>query len=230
MRRTAAARTRRRSRASSSSSAACSTPDERSRRTSARTTASAKRSRPPATTPSLPRTRMPPDRQRPGSARRRGTSSVDFPPTTGARSSITSSGSMRRSPEGRGAWSFTIAVATIATLTSVMLFSPAMIAHAQSVAQSVRTAPDTMGFYKALDLESSGNYQQAAPLFREAIGTTLRVQALLGLERAYAELGHPDSLLAPLDTLIAAYPHEPTFRTVQLRTLQTLGKSVEERQ
>ena len=111
-----------------------------------------------------------------------------------------------------------------------MPFSPAMIAHAQSVAQSVRTAPDTMGFYKALDLESSGNYQQAAPLFREAIGTTLRVQALLGLERAYAELGHPDSLLAPLDTLIAAYPHEPTFRTVQLRTLQTLGKSVEERQ
>ena len=107
---------------------------------------------------------------------------------------------------------------------------PAVAAGAQDAAQTVRTAPDTMVFYKALDLESSGSYQQAVPLFRQAIATPLRVEALLGLERAYAELGRTDSLVAPLDSLIAGYPHEATFRTVQLRTLQTLGRSLEERQ
>lgn len=103
-------------------------------------------------------------------------------------------------------------------------------ASAQGVADATRIAPDTMSFYKALDLESSGNYQQAAPLFRKALGTQLRVEALLGLERAYSELGRVDSLLPPVDTLIAAYPHEATYRTVQLRTLQTLGRGAEERQ
>jgi thioredoxin-like negative regulator of GroEL len=84
-----------------------------------------------------------------------------------------------------------------------------------------------MAFYKALDLEAAGKYREAAPLFRSALHTSAGVNALLGLERAYAELGWSDSLLKPLDTLIASAPAEETYRTVQLRTLQSLGREAE---
>jgi len=86
---------------------------------------------------------------------------------------------------------------------------------------------DTMMFYRALDLEAAGKYRDAAPLFRAALRTPTVVNALLGLERVYAELGWSDSLVAPLDTLIAANPREETYRTVQLRTLQSLGKDAD---
>src|SRR6478735_8446134 len=86
---------------------------------------------------------------------------------------------------------------------------------------------DTTSFYKALELESAGKYKEAAPLFRTALNTSSAVNALLGLERVYAELGWSDSLLAPLDTLIGANPKGETYRTVQLRTLQSLGKDAQ---
>jgi len=89
----------------------------------------------------------------------------------------------------------------------------------------VAQAPaDTMSFYKALDLEANGKYKDAVPLFREALHTSAAVNALLGLERVYAELGWSDSLLVPVASLIAANPREETYRTVQLRTLESLGK------
>jgi thioredoxin-like negative regulator of GroEL len=97
---------------------------------------------------------------------------------------------------------------------SVALSFPIVV---QSQAQ--QPAADTMAFYKALDLEASGKYKEAVPLFRAALHTSAGVNALLGLERVYAELGWADSLVAPLDTLIAADPKEETYRTVQLRTL-----------
>jgi len=84
-----------------------------------------------------------------------------------------------------------------------------------------------MAFYKALDLEAAGKYRDAIPLFRVALRTPAVVNALLGLERAYAELGWSDSLVAQLDTLIGANPKEETYRTVQLRTLQTTGRQAD---
>jgi tetratricopeptide (TPR) repeat protein len=84
-----------------------------------------------------------------------------------------------------------------------------------------------MAFYKALDLEAAGKYREAAPLFRLALHTPAGVNAVLGLERVYAELGWADSLVAPLDTLIAGNPREETYRTVQLRTFQTLGRDAD---
>src|SRR5262245_36357975 len=86
---------------------------------------------------------------------------------------------------------------------------------------------DTMAFYRALDLEAAGKYRDAVPLFRSALRTSAGVNALLGLERVYAELGWSDSLVAPLDTLIASNPHEETYRTVQLRTLQSVGREAD---
>lgn len=104
-----------------------------------------------------------------------------------------------------------------------------VLSRAQTPAAPRNVAGDTMAFYKALDLETAGNYRLAAPLFRQALGTSVRVEALLGLERAYSELGHPDSLLPILDTLIAGFPREATYRTVQLRTLESLDRGVEAR-
>lgn len=96
--------------------------------------------------------------------------------------------------------------------------------------RAVAQAPaDTMGFYKALELETAGNYRAAAPLFRAALHTSAAVNAMLGLERVYAELGISDSLLAPLDTLIAANPREETYRTIQLRTLESLAREPDAR-
>jgi tetratricopeptide (TPR) repeat protein len=77
---------------------------------------------------------------------------------------------------------------------------------------------------RALDLENSGKNREAAQLFRSALRTQPNSSALLGLERVYAELGMSDSLLPALDSLIAARPREPLYRSVQLRTLQILRR------
>src|SRR5690348_10651541 len=77
---------------------------------------------------------------------------------------------------------------------------------------------------RALDLENQSKFREAAALFRKSLATRPTPGALLGLERVYAELGISDSLLAPLDTLIARDPREPLYRSVKLRTLQLLGR------
>ncbi len=88
-------------------------------------------------------------------------------------------------------------------------------------------AADTMAFYRAMELEAAGKYKEAAPLFRSVLRTPAGVNALLGLERVYAELGWTDSLVVPLDSLIAANPKEETYRTVQLRTLDAVGRDAD---
>lgn len=77
---------------------------------------------------------------------------------------------------------------------------------------------------RALDLENQSKYREAAAIFKQALAARPTPGALLGLERVYAELGMSDSLLAPLDTLIAREPREPLYRSVKLRTLQLLGR------
>jgi tetratricopeptide (TPR) repeat protein len=98
------------------------------------------------------------------------------------------------------------------------------IAHRPTPLAAQAAAADSMSFYKALDLEANGKYKEAAPLFRSALRTTTGINALLGLERVYAELGWSDSLVATVDTLITSNPREETYRTVQLRTLESLGR------
>ncbi len=77
---------------------------------------------------------------------------------------------------------------------------------------------------RALELEASGKYREAAVIFRSALRTAPTAGALLGLERTYAELHMSDSLLSPLDSLIARRPRDPLYRSVQLRTLQILRR------
>src|SRR5918999_2941839 len=87
--------------------------------------------------------------------------------------------------------------------------------------------PDSLTFYRALELEGAGKYREAAPLFRAALRIGDPVNALLGLERVYAELGWADSLLVVAESLVARYPREQTIRSVQLRTLQALGREAD---
>ena len=121
---------------------------------------------------------------------------------------------------------------TLVLVTAFLLLalSPASrfpLPASRAEAQSAPAPADTMAFFKALDLEAAGKYRDAIPLFRVALRTSAAVNALLGLERAYHELGWADSLIAPLDTLIAGSPKEETYRTVQLRTLQTTGRQAD---
>lgn len=88
----------------------------------------------------------------------------------------------------------------------------------------VRAQEESPDVIRALDLENAGRYREAAQLFRRALRAAPSPGALLGLERAYAELGMSDSLLAPLDSLIARRPRESLYRSVQLRTLQILRR------
>ena len=76
---------------------------------------------------------------------------------------------------------------------------------------------------RGLELEGNGKLREAAVVFRGALSSG-SPNALLGLERVYADLGMSDSLLAPLDSLIAQRPRETLFRSVQLRTLQILRR------
>jgi tetratricopeptide (TPR) repeat protein len=92
------------------------------------------------------------------------------------------------------------------------------------VSRRVRAQEESPAVIRALDLENAGKFREAAQLFRSALRASPTPGALLGLERAYAELGMSDSLLAPLDSLIARQPREPLYRSVQLRTLQILRR------
>lgn len=77
---------------------------------------------------------------------------------------------------------------------------------------------------RGLDLENQSKYREAAALFRHSLAVAPTAGALLGLERVYAELRMSDSLLVPLDSLIARDPREPLYRSVKLRTLELLGR------
>lgn len=80
---------------------------------------------------------------------------------------------------------------------------------------------------RALELEGNGAARDAVPLYRRALDGSDAVTALLGLERVFAELGQLDSLLVPLDRVLARHPDDVSARTVQLRTLQALHRGDE---
>ena len=107
-------------------------------------------------------------------------------------------------------------VGQLALFLAVALLLPYRTAMAQE-----EERPDVV---RALALENDGKYKEAAIAFRAAVRAAPSPNAVLGLERVYAELGMSDSLLAPLDTIIAQNPRESAYRTVQLRTLQLLRR------
>jgi len=86
---------------------------------------------------------------------------------------------------------------------------------------SQQETPEVM---RAIELENSGKFREAIPIYRMAMRTRPTPIVVLGLERSYAELGMTDSLIAPLDSLLAKYPKEPLYHVVHLRTYQILRR------
>lgn len=99
-------------------------------------------------------------------------------------------------------------------LAAALFASAPLPAHAQ----------DDQSYLQAMQLEQEGRFRQAADAYRRAI-TGHGATALLGLERAYAELGLSDSLLPILDSLITAEPGEALYRSVLLRTHRYAGRA-----
>ena len=97
----------------------------------------------------------------------------------------------------------------------------AVVALALAVAPSARAqgGDPVPPLVRALDLEQRGRSREAIAAFREALGGRDMVAALLGLERAYADLGRSDSLVPLADSLARAHPRETLVQTVRLRTL-----------
>jgi len=79
-------------------------------------------------------------------------------------------------------------------------------------------------FARAMEFEQSGRAREAAQAYRSALATH-PAAAMLGLERAVAEIGWRDTLLMVVDSAIRSRPRETTFRVVQLRALRGGGRA-----
>jgi tetratricopeptide (TPR) repeat protein len=108
------------------------------------------------------------------------------------------------------------------TFGAVILAIPLWCAVAGAQAQGA-----TVG--KALDLEGAGRLREAVAVWRQAIAEGAVAAGILGLERAFTQLGQEDSVLTALDTLVARSPADRTLRSVQLRVLSSLGREREAR-
>ena len=122
---------------------------------------------------------------------------------------------MRPRPSGHGVARQLRAALFGATLIAL---APLRLARAQD---GQTESPEVV---RALELEGSRKFREAAPIFRAAMSSKPTPIVVLSLERIYSELGMTDSLLAPLDTVIRRYPHESLYRVVQLRSLQILRR------
>ncbi|MEO6526448.1 MAG: hypothetical protein ABIP93_07480 [Gemmatimonadaceae bacterium] len=109
-------------------------------------------------------------------------------------------------------------------LALAILFASPLPGQVAGSAQLPLMQGESPEIAKALELEGSRKFREAAPIFRAAMSTRPTPTVVLGLERIYAELGMSDSLLAPLDTVMRRYPREPLYHMVHLRTLQILRR------
>jgi tetratricopeptide (TPR) repeat protein len=77
---------------------------------------------------------------------------------------------------------------------------------------------------RALDLEQAGRTRDAIAAWRGVISAGQTAQGILGLERVFSQLAQDDSILPPLDSLLAQTPADKILRSVQLRVLRSLGR------
>ena len=97
-------------------------------------------------------------------------------------------------------------------------------AHVRAQASQPVTQEESPEVTRAIELENSGKYREAIPIYRDAMRTHPTPIVVLGLERSYAELGMTDSLLGPLDSLLTRYPKEALYHVVHLRSYQILRR------
>lgn len=77
---------------------------------------------------------------------------------------------------------------------------------------------------RALDLERVGRFVDAAAAFRFVLSQEpTNLQALLGSERVYTQLGRRDSIAAVVARALAADPRDGTARQIDVRTARAMG-------
>ncbi len=82
----------------------------------------------------------------------------------------------------------------------------------------------TVAVNRAFDLEQAGRTRDAIAAWRQVIAAGQVGQGILGLERVFSQLAQDDSVLPTLDSLLAQTPADRILRSVQLRTLRSLGR------
>ncbi|MFI5213650.1 MAG: tetratricopeptide repeat protein [Gemmatimonadales bacterium] len=84
--------------------------------------------------------------------------------------------------------------------------------------------PNDVVIMRGLDFERQGRFEDAVAAFRQVLAREpANAQALLGAERAYAQLGRRDSTLALATRAVAADPQGTLAWTVEVRSARALG-------
>ncbi len=84
--------------------------------------------------------------------------------------------------------------------------------------------PSDVVIMRGLDFERQGRFEDAVAAFRQVLAREPgNAQALLGAERAYAQLGRRDSTLALAMRAVAADPQGTLAWTVEVRSARALG-------
>lgn len=101
---------------------------------------------------------------------------------------------------------------------------------AQPPASAAMPASAVDVLFRALALEDSSRYRDAAVFYKRAIdvGASLDADqqqlALLGFERVASELGQRDSLLAVMNRVLDRHPTDATAHAIRLRTVRAIGQ------
>ncbi|MCA2988392.1 MAG: hypothetical protein INH02_13280 [Gemmatimonas sp.] len=115
--------------------------------------------------------------------------------------------------------------------------TPARSAAQLATAQPVPAGADALA--RALAAEDRRDVAAASAAYREALQGALTLGsadgdrvalALLGLERVWADAGMLDSIVPVAARVLQLRPTDPTARSVQLRTLVTMGRDAEARE
>ncbi|GAB1341749.1 hypothetical protein [Gemmatimonas sp.] len=110
--------------------------------------------------------------------------------------------------------------------------------HTVQAQGGARPAPVADALSRALDAEDRRNVAVASQAYREVLAAALTVGstdgdkvalALLGLERVWVDAGMIDSIVPVVTRVLQLRPSDPTARSVQLRTLVTMGRDTEAR-
>ncbi|HWE43467.1 MAG TPA: hypothetical protein VG432_13225 [Gemmatimonadaceae bacterium] len=114
---------------------------------------------------------------------------------------------------------------TARRLAALLLISGAAATAAVAPAAAQRLPGRSSGsLIRALDLEQRGRNAEAVAAFRDALGSSDMLAALLGLERVYAAMAQSDSLVPIADSLARAHPSETMVQIVRLRVLRYARK------
>ena len=128
----------------------------------------------------------------------------------------------------------------LAALALLLVTSTTLVrAQVRPLPAAATVADTTDPLSRALDAEDKGDSKRAAAAYRDALQRTMSAGvvdgdriaiALLGLERTWAETGMRDSILPIVQRVLQLRPTDPVARTMQLRTLVSLGRDDDAKQ